>query len=762
VYPRNHYHEKGADTMYCTALHLKNRVLYRSLSLILVIGLLLQGLAPLLPEQEVWDERLFPLTRRRRYVRRRRRYRFGIAHVLALRSSVLFCRLILVAALLVWSGVVGWSTPPHGGWLECHPFDGLRIPPLAWTLLGLPVIDLLLASLPLLRPDVLKVRAYPRMVQGLGAIYRFTVFALFWTGLFPEGGSRWAMVVSSSIRTADGAWARGEIDEDGTWRLEMEGHIIFTYEPRDIFEERTLLVLFRQCRTPESTPNRPFLRQEWLAEWFGVHQELISRWQKYVREGGLEKLDGEHEGWVVTPEIQQAILDIWPSNFWLSAPRVRERLLAAGHISSLDDISVPSIHRVARETGFAEIRRVLREMFEFTADGPEWRDDVLVERVFELNEQLMTLLREGERLTPQLTLEAESLRQGLNVPAPQPKKKLPYAYQLQRALFGQWQEIDDGCTRCPHCGTDRVRRKGTKPRRKNYRDPVTREWREAEGYCYRCDNPDCECVTFTDYPDGVRLYSPWTMEMMIWGVMVYMRMRTTYRLAAEAVGVSHVTLWRWAMEMGYQTLPVAALFGVVRSSGVVGVDEKWVLVPKNDKPAGKRKRWMYVYMAVDVHTYDLLHIDIYPYNGKKEAWAFLQALKAKGYSPQVIALVLYGQVQGHRYESGLLGSHRRCVPRRGASRMCLSRTAVGTAAGQRRLRQRLRRGPPRSGGSQEEALQNLRRQEQKDSRQTVSGSDGLAREIHGSVGRLPAHLRLSGRSLSQVGRRGRELAHSVD
>ena len=68
------------------------------------------------------------------------------------------------------------------------------------------------------------------------------------------------------------------------------------------------------------------------------------------------------------------------------------------------------------------------------------------------------------------------------------------------------------------------------------------------------------------------------------GVMVYMRMRTTYRLAADAVGVSHVTLWRWEMEVGNQALPVAALFGVLRSSGVVGVDEKWVLVPKNDKP----------------------------------------------------------------------------------------------------------------------------------------------------------------------------------
>jgi hypothetical protein len=41
-----------------------------------------------------------------------------------------------------------------------------------------------------------------------------------------------------------------------------------------------------------------------------------------------------------------------------------------------------------------------------------------------------------------------------------------------------------------------------------------------------------------------------------------------------------------------------------------------VLVPKNDKPEEKMKRWMYVYVAVDCYTYDLLHIDIYPYNTK--------------------------------------------------------------------------------------------------------------------------------------------------
>jgi len=57
----------------------------------------------------------------------------------------------------------------------------------------------------------------------------------------------------------------------------------------------------------------------WLAEWLKTYQESISRWQRYVRTGGLEKLRGEDEGWVLTPEMRQAILEIWVPNFWLSA-----------------------------------------------------------------------------------------------------------------------------------------------------------------------------------------------------------------------------------------------------------------------------------------------------------------------------------------------------------------------------------------------------------------------------------------------------------
>jgi hypothetical protein len=74
----------------------------------------------------------------------------------------------------------------------------------------------------------------------------------------------------------------------------------------------------------------------------------------------------------------------------------------------------------------------------------------------------------------------------------------------------------------------------------------------------------------------------------------------------------------------------------VKFSGVVGVDEKWVLVPKNGKAAGENRRWMYVYLAVDCYTYDLLHIALYERNTVQSAQAFLLALRAKGYQPRVV------------------------------------------------------------------------------------------------------------------------------
>ena len=84
-------------------------------------------------------------------------------------------------------------------------------------------------------------------------------------------------------------------------------------------------------------------------------------------------------------------------------------------------------------------------------------------------------------------------------------------------------------------------------------------------------------------------------------------------------------------------------------------------MPKNDKPEGQHRKWMYVHLAVDVYTYDLLHIAIFPYQNSESAQAFLLEFKAKGYRPSVIVTDLrkdYGAVIAAVFPKA---EHHECV-----------------------------------------------------------------------------------------------------
>jgi transposase-like protein len=219
---------------------------------------------------------------------------------------------------------------------------------------------------------------------------------------------------------------------------------------------------------------------------------------------------------------------------------------------------------------------------------------------------------------------------------------------------------EPGTVRCTYCGTERVRRKSRQPRRKRYIDEQGAVcWVEVERWY--CLNEDCGKKSFTALPAGLRPYSLWREAVREGAVWAYAWGGSTYRRVGAAAGVKASTVYRWVQEWGAGLLPVGAVFGVVRSSGVVGVDEKYVLVPKNDQGAGKLRRWMYVYVAVDEYTYDLLPIAIYANHTRASAKAFLLALRGKGYHPQVVVTDLredYGPVIAEVFPGA---EHHECI-----------------------------------------------------------------------------------------------------
>jgi transposase-like protein len=231
---------------------------------------------------------------------------------------------------------------------------------------------------------------------------------------------------------------------------------------------------------------------------------------------------------------------------------------------------------------------------------------------------------------------------------------------LEQLLFGHWEWVDDGTVHCTYCGTTKVSRKSRQGRQKRYIDEQGK-MQVIEVYRYYCHNSKCKYKSFTNLPSNLIPYSRWTLNHHLAALQTYEWSHGVYRRTSQLLGVSKMTAYRWVSGFGYQLLPMAALFGVVRSSGVVGIDEKYVLVPKNDKPEAKMKRWLYVYLAVDCYTYDLLHIEIYPYNTKESARAFLLALRAKGYHPRVVVTDLrvdYGALIARVFPKAI---HHECI-----------------------------------------------------------------------------------------------------
>jgi transposase-like protein len=436
-------------------------------------------------------------------------------------------------------------------------------------------------------------------------------------------------------------WVNVEHQADGGYQAELCGHFRLRVAGDAPVRTRLLWLFLRwldepgpQRRGRRTLDGRtPFVAQMQIAEWFDLPQPNVSRIEGYWREGDWANLLSLCAAEVLTAELRQGIVAVFATHPWWSMQAVYEHLHAHGVKVTYDQVC-----QAARESGWRQLRETLGQRYHFDVEDLRPRDGWLVQQGLALQEQLIARLEEVAGLTPEEHLEFDELRTWaaeVGVAVPPPLKALPWMLRVEQVLFGAWQTVEDDQVRCIYCGSAQVARKSKKPRLKHYYD-AEGQLQSVEVYRYYCRNQACDQGSFTNLPPGLVPYSRYRTEVKLRAVQMTAWSYSTYRRSGQALGVGAMTVYRWVSAWGYELLPVAALFGVVRSSGVVGVDEKYVLVPKNDKPAGKMRRWMYVYLAVDVYTYDLLHIAIYPHNDKDTALAFLLALRAKGYHPHVV------------------------------------------------------------------------------------------------------------------------------
>jgi transposase-like protein len=182
---------------------------------------------------------------------------------------------------------------------------------------------------------------------------------------------------------------------------------------------------------------------------------------------------------------------------------------------------------------------------------------------------------------------------------------------------------------------------------------------------YYCHNPACPYGSFTHFPQGVLPHSAYPVSVRLLAVEVYVQLMSTYRRSARMFTVKASTVYHWVASVSPAALCLAAYLGAVRTSGVVGIDDKWVQVcsPSAVRPHGTRPRtvWRYVYMAVDAYSSDLLAIQIYPEHSDESVRLFLLELRAKGIQPRVVVSDLdpaYGRMLPHIFPQAV---HHECI-----------------------------------------------------------------------------------------------------
>jgi hypothetical protein len=439
---------------------------------------------------------------------------------------------------------------------------------------------------------------------------------------------------------------------DGSYQAELCGHFTLSVAGDQPFRMRLLVLLLSFLDVPGQTRGSrrtrdgrtPFVRQRQLAAWFEVPQPDISRWQRYWQAGAWADLLSLHSAEVLTAELRAHIVTVCATFPTWGVAQVYHYLRQQGLA-----VTLAQVHAAVEQSGWRHLQQTLAERYTLGENTVRLRESWLVGQLLAHIRELLARLEAGQAWPVeerQALADLTTLAQVAGASPPPPVKALPWQLRIQQVLFAQWQPLANGPVCCPFCGSNQVARKSAQPRLKKYYD-AQGQLCEVAVYRYYCHNPQCATGSFTNLPPGLLPYSRYRTELHLLAVQMYAWGYSTYRRTGTALGVASLTAWRWVSAWGGALLPIAALFGVVKSSGVVGVDEKYVLVPKNDKPAGAMRRWMYVYLAVDVWTYDLLHIAIYPHKDDASAEAFLLALRTKGYHPQVIVTDLrqdYGPV----------------------------------------------------------------------------------------------------------------------
>lgn len=180
----------------------------------------------------------------------------------------------------------------------------------------------------------------------------------------------------------------------------------------------------------------------------------------------------------------------------------------------------------------------------------------------------------------------------------------------------------------------------------------------ADGFRTLCRN----VMPFEDENAASSLAGGWVD--CIHHALLYCSFRLSIRQVADIVGRSKSTVYRRLVAVAAALEEVDPFPAALHFSGCLGLDEKWVAIPKSFSKQQQHdgKKWRFVFFAVDALTGDLLHVAVFDQVTGETVRVFLRQVRARGIRPKAVVtdmLSSYHEAIGEVFGNHVL--HHYCL-----------------------------------------------------------------------------------------------------
>lgn len=408
------------------------------------------------------------------------------------------------------------------------------------------------------------------------------------------------------------------------FRITINGIVWAEIHKDQLFEIRSICVQLHQAKKPNG---EALLMLKEIAQAFDLGSlKKIFHWESRVKkQGSFLALDFEkkhnaiinelkQESQVLSPQTLQRVIELHKENPFLTYLETREILISEGILAKMGEVSM---RNALERISFHAVRDSLKKKLQ--KGQMSYKETYLLE----LLKSLLKHIEKGENIPMAQLINVCNVVSACNnqMDIPDCPSKIKFS-GLSEYLF-KAESLDSASVSKPKL-------------------PTLLEETMSNTMLFPStlvvDEKNSIVSDLLSFPPQETSPSQETSRIgrLMLNLHLYVKLRGSFRRVADLMGISPSTAYEWVKAFGVLSLELLSFLGVIRFSGTLCIDDKWIKIAEIKRKSKGKKKFGYAFIALDPVTLDVLHVQVFEQNGADIFKLFLLELQMKGIYPRRI------------------------------------------------------------------------------------------------------------------------------